>query len=229
MNKSENRPTAEFDHNVAWKREQVAEGYDAKRFTSLSGRLYDRMEKRAIGKCLDFIEKNRQIKTALDIPCGTGRISEFLLSRGFQVTGSDISEAMMVVARKTLQHFDSDRINFCSNDIYDIADPDASYDCVTCIRLFQHLTSQERARALCELARVTQRYLIVNAMYTSPYYDFIRKLRKFVGRYAPRYTMSAKEMKRELAESNLRLVKSILTQPGYNGNIVLLLEKYPSS
>jgi len=215
----------EFDHNAGWKSDAVAEQYDKQRFSSLAGRIYNEREKKAISDLLSVAQENNQINTVLDVPCGTGRISEFLLQKGYGVSCGDISNEMITVATKRLAAYQPGVNDFSILDIYNIAkDPD-SYDCVTCIRLFQHLMSDERARALRELARVSKRYVIVNVMYNSFYYGILRGLRLALGRYAPRYTANKQELERELKFASLRMVKSIFTQPGYNGNLVLLLEK----
>jgi SAM-dependent methyltransferase len=66
-------------------------------------RKYEEEEftKGTLGEC-DFIEaetgKNRNI-SILDIGCGTGRHSIELARRGYRVTGLDLSESMLAVAR----------------------------------------------------------------------------------------------------------------------------------
>lgn len=44
----------------------------------------------------------------LDVGCGTGRVTEFLLKKGCRVCGVDISEQMLAGARKKLAQFASD-------------------------------------------------------------------------------------------------------------------------
>ena len=215
----------QFNHNEGWKSESVAREYDAKRFSSLAGRLYNKREQQAISELLDLASRQEKIETILDLPCGTGRISELLVRRGHDVTCADISQEMLDVARERLASYTPGPSEYAIMDIYNIDRPDNSFDCVTCIRLFQHLTSDERARALRELGRVSRRYVIVNVMYTSFYYGILRGIRKVLGRYAPRYTSSRKEIQRETAAASLRVVRSIFPQPGYQGNLVLLLEK----
>ena len=214
-----------FDHNVGWQNEAVAEGYDQRRFTSVSGRAYDSMEKRAIAKLLQLANNKHPIKSVLDVPCGTGRISKFLLDSNVNLTCADISEQMIDVAKARLSKHSNEPQEYAVMDIYNIDRDDGSYDCITCIRLFQHLDSDERTRALRELSRVTRKYVVVNVMYGSGYYGSIRKLRKLVGAYAPRYAVDRRELERELKAGSLRLVKSIFSQPFYGGNLILLLEK----
>jgi ubiquinone/menaquinone biosynthesis C-methylase UbiE len=214
-----------FDHNTDWKSKTVAEHYDERRFTSLGGRLYDRMEKRAVASCLDLAQKISPVSTLLDLACGTGRISEFLASRGYRLTCGDISEEMIGVAKKRLASGGFDQIQFLKLDIYQTGQSDETYDCVTAFRLFQHLTSEQRAKALREMARISRRFVLVNVMHTSAYYGAVRKLRLALGRYTTRYTSTQSEVDQELNYAGLRIVRSVFTQPGFNGNRVLLMEK----
>ena len=225
MSKNTDLESQPFDHNTGWKSRSVAEHYDGRRFTSLGGRLFDRAEKHAISACLDAAEQVSPVKEMLDLACGTGRISEFLAARGYQLTCGDISDEMLRVAKMRLESAGAVNATFLNLDIYKIDQPDAHFDCVSAFRLFQHLTSEQRGRALREMARISRRFVLVNVMHTSTYYEVVRKLRRALGRYATRYTSSQEETDRELNFAGLRIVRSIFTQPGFNGNRVLLLEK----
>jgi len=216
---------SKFDHNAGWQNESVAERYDARRFSSVSGRAFDKMEKQAIGNLLELANRTHRCRDVLDIPCGTGRISEFLLDKGVNLTCADISEQMLSVARERLSGHARDVQDYTVMDIYNISRDDESYDCITCIRLFQHLNGDERSKALRELARVTRKYVLVNVMYGSGYYGLVRKARQLVGAYAPRYAVTRQQLQQELNYGGLRVVKSIFSQPLYGGNLVLLLEK----
>ncbi|TSA31187.1 MAG: class I SAM-dependent methyltransferase [Porphyromonadaceae bacterium] len=71
--------------------EDFADGYDREEFT-----------KGTIGE-VDFIEKEAGFNKSariLDVGCGTGRHAIELASRGYNVTGIDLSEAQLAKARK---------------------------------------------------------------------------------------------------------------------------------
>jgi len=225
MSKSTDPGSQPFDHNTGWKSRSVAEHYDGRRFTSLGGRLFDKAEKHAIATCLDVAEKISPIDEMLDLACGTGRISEFLAFRGYQLTCGDISDEMLRVAKARLESAGTGNTTFLNVDIYKVELPSARFDCVSAFRLFQHLTSEQRGHALREMARISRRFVLVNVMHSSTYYDAVRKIRRVLGRYATRYTSTQDEVDRELGYAGLKLLKSIFPQPGFNGNRVLLLEK----
>jgi ubiquinone/menaquinone biosynthesis C-methylase UbiE len=212
-------------HDLAWQSEAVVAAYDERRFSSITGPTFDPLEKRAIGRLLTKAEATDPIRTVLDVPCGTGRISEMLLKRGYTVTCGDISPAMLAAAQKRLSSYRSDQVRYVASDVYALEFPDGAFDCVTSIRLFQHLTSEERGQALRELARVSKRYVIAGVVFTSTYYALVRKLRLALGAYAPRHTASEQDIRREVAHAGLRVVARHFPQPGYSGGLILLLEK----
>jgi len=214
-----------LEHTKGWQSAKVAEAYDARRFKSLGGRLYDQQEKKAIASLLDLAERRGPTRDVLEMASGTGRISEMLAARGYTLSCGDVSREMQEVAERRLANAGYRNVRFEILDIYAIAERDNAFDCVCAFRLFQHLTSEERARALRELARVSRRFVLVNVMYTSTYYGLIRRLRRALGRYTTRYTASRDQIQAELSFAGLALVQQVFTQPGFNGNLVLLAEK----
>ena len=98
----------------------------------------------------------------LDVACGTGDLSLELLNRGFSVTGIDLSEEMLEIAKqKTASWYagvparDNSQFsifNFQFANAEALPFPDASFDAVTCafgVRNFAHLD-----KGLEEMTRV---------------------------------------------------------------------------
>lgn len=75
--------------------DSVADKYD-NWYETKEGAMYDRLEKKAISK---YLPRNIQDKKLLELGCGTGHWSKFFSEFGFDVTGVDISECMINVAR----------------------------------------------------------------------------------------------------------------------------------
>jgi ubiquinone/menaquinone biosynthesis C-methylase UbiE len=73
----------------------LANEYDSW-YESAKGRMYDRLEKKAISRCLAPGGKGKKL---LEDGCGTGHWSRFFSECGFEVTGVDISERMINIAR----------------------------------------------------------------------------------------------------------------------------------
>lgn len=80
----------------------------------------------------------------LDVACGTGDMCLLLAKRGFAVTGVDLSEEMLAIARQKTasSNFQLSTFNFQLGDAEHLPFEDASFDAVTCafgVRNFVHL------------------------------------------------------------------------------------------
>ncbi len=73
----------------------LADKYDSW-YESAKGRMYDRLEKKAISRYLPLRSKGKKL---LEVGCGTGHWSRFFSEYGFEVTGVDISERMIDIAK----------------------------------------------------------------------------------------------------------------------------------
>lgn len=158
----------------AYKNKSVASSYDEDRFKSLKGKIEDKLEKTAIEKALSKISG---IQTVLDIPCGTGRITEFLLSKGFKLTGLDISGSMIDVAKERLKQF-SNLEKLAVGDAENILFGDSSYDLVTSIRFFGHIPHDTKLIVLREFMRISKKYIIVGYAMKNTIRGYERKLLK---------------------------------------------------
>ena len=153
-----------LDPKVHYQNRAVASAYDKERFTTWGGRFGHWKEVRAIERALD---RASGIQSALDVPCGTGRITKILLDRGLQVTGLDISLAMMEEAKKKLQEYER-RVTFVAGDATNLQFPDDSFDIVTSVRLFGHVPGETRIQMLREFRRVSRRWVLVNYFDLNP-------------------------------------------------------------
>ena len=75
---------------------KIASRYDTW-YQTPRGAMYDRLEKRAIDSLLPAVSDGGKL---LEIGCGTGHFSEHFSGKGFAVTGVDISEPMIALARQ---------------------------------------------------------------------------------------------------------------------------------
>jgi len=95
-------PSAEDKRNLEQGQElrfyfsRIAEHYDDW-YESALGSLYDRLEKKAVDR---FLVERRYKGKLLEVGCGTGHWSEYFSSKGFEVTGIDISADMIKVAQR---------------------------------------------------------------------------------------------------------------------------------
>ena len=101
---------------------------------------YDRLN-RLMTLGLDRRWRKRALRgiqgNVLDVACGTGDMAVSLVERGCTVTGIDLSEEMLAIARQK-----APMVTFMIADAEHLPFPDASFDAVTCafgVRNFVHL------------------------------------------------------------------------------------------
>jgi len=110
--------------------------------------LYDKAEKKVLGRLLPDAGQGKRL---LDVGCGTGHWSAYFARRGFEVTGIDISEQMIEVARgknisgSRFEVADAENLPFADNQ-FDVA------TAVTVIEFAAHPT-----RLVAEMARCVKK------------------------------------------------------------------------
>jgi SAM-dependent methyltransferase len=89
-------------------------------------------------------------RRALDFGCGTGRSTRFLRNLGFNVTGIDISEDMLQIARATDPPGD---YRLVSGDAFTQLSP-GSFDLVLCAFPFDNIPGEKKVGILCGLGKL---------------------------------------------------------------------------
>ena len=100
-----------------------AETYDDFCRTPL-GHFIDMVEHDILGK----VAQPRSGEIAVDLGCGTGAYSVWLQEQGLSVTGVDLSEKMLAVARRKA----SDRVKFIRADLSHLPFPSGQFDFAIC-------------------------------------------------------------------------------------------------
>lgn len=164
------------------------------------------------------------VQVALDLPCGTGRLSRTLLEFSNQVILGDSSQAMLDVASEEVR---DPRVSCRLMDAESIGLPDASVDLVFCHRFLYHVTSKaRRSRMLSEMVRVTRRYVILS--YYPP--GFLNRWRRFRRRLlcqdVPEASQpSDSQYREEIRAAGLQLVHTATFRHFPVTGVFLLLER----
>ncbi len=125
----------------------LADKYDSW-YESTKGRMYDRLEKKAISHYLSPGAKGKKL---LEIGCGTGHWSRFFSEYGFEVTGVDISERMINTAKSK----NISNASFQLADGHSLPFPDGDFDVTAAITTLEFVRDAEGV--LREMARCTRK------------------------------------------------------------------------
>ena len=88
----------------------------------------------------------------LDVGCGGGILSEALVKAGARVTGLDLSEASVEVAKYNAQSQNL-QIDYRYESVQDVADKEAgTFDAITCMEMLEHVPEQGKVVAACAKA-----------------------------------------------------------------------------
>lgn len=201
------------DIKKGWQDNETAESYDDKRFTTLSGRISDSLDKIAIKKGLSQIDTDGKI---LDLPCGTGRIMHHLYHAGYKnITGADISDQMINVAKNKMQ---GSNISFIKTEAEHTEFPDDTFAAITSIRFMGHIPRNTRVEILREFNRVCDGPIIIEYSIRNPIASGVKSLLRTLTVRArlPKqwkwHDVSCSELEDELREAGLktsRLIKKL--------------------
>lgn len=201
--------------------EDVVRNYDV-RFKG--GILGDKSERkwRMILKALGDAE----VSTVLDVPCGTGRFTERILDRGWKLVNADISMPMLKKACGYTHRRDG-YMGCARLNAEHLPFADESLDLVLSIRFLMHVPRDIRINILREYARVSRRYVVLDVRHkycaTLWWKGFRRKLGFSVK--VPEHRYGMRELDRDLAEGNLRIVRKVWSRRLFSEKLVLLCEK----
>jgi len=101
---------------------------------------------------LQKIVQGKNFKHCLEVGCGTGKNTEWLLTICDQITAIDLSQGMLEIAKNKIQ---SDKVNFIEGDITkDWTFAKGTYDLVTFSLMLEHI--EDLDAVFQKLAKVSQ-------------------------------------------------------------------------
>lgn len=118
---------------------KVADKYAQKYFDDLTDTPY-------INKFLALLPKSAKV---LDIGCGPGTFTKYLLGKGFDVEGIDLSSEMLRLARENVP-----QAKFAEIDMRKLTYPDESFDGLLVAYSLIHIPSEEIPAALKGFYRI---------------------------------------------------------------------------
>lgn len=117
------------------------------------GRRADMLERELLGKLLEAFPSARSV---LEIGCGTGHFTRWMVDRGLHAVGLDVSEAMLNEARRL------GGPQYLSGDAHALPFADRSHDLTALITTLEFLA--DPARALAEAVRVARQGVLLGVL-----------------------------------------------------------------
>ena len=202
--------------------ETVAAKYDESRFSSLAGRAFAALERRLVARAFAGLAPGALV---LDLPCGTGRLAELLLSEGYRVVGADISPAMLRVAKERLLPF-GDRFTTIVVDARRLDGKGPRYDGALCARVLMHFPLAEQVEFLAGVARATNGPVVFTQSIDSPYQRFRRFIKGLLRHRQPaRYPLTERDLAALLAGAGLKLRKRYRLLPVVSEAMIVVAER----
>jgi len=203
--------------------DSVASKYDDIRFTKLSHRLRNRRKLDAVQKAIATArDLGWEMKSVLDIPCGTGRMFPLFLNNKITFTGADLSGEMMKVAKKRfgqsglmqgMVRCDAENLPFKTKSI----------DSVVSIRFMFHIPESIRHNILREMTRISKSCLIIDYRHCYTLKYWIKKSLNILGiGKPPSYRFSVKDLHNELNSAGITIVRIFPTLRLFSDKWVVL-------
>jgi len=200
----------------------VAADYDRERFSSLAGRVFNFLDRRAVHLALADLPAG---STIADMPCGTGRLAEIALKSGFAVHGVDIAPAMLAVARQRLAPF-ADRFTAATADIR-FVDPTRQFDAVLSARFLMHFPPDEQQALVSALACVARRRLVLTHGLDTRLHRWRRALKRATGLFQNPavFPVTEDQLAHMLAAAGLREIRRYRILPALSEAVVIVAER----
>jgi SAM-dependent methyltransferase len=219
-------PVKDWDPARHYQDAAVAEAYDRERFSSLPGRLYNWLDKRAVQLALADLPAG---STLADIPCGTGRLAEVALDLGHSVIGIDVSAAMLAFANRRLQRF-GDRFIGHVSDARSLSQ-EMEFDAVLCARFLVHFTFDQQADFITSIARHARRRMIITHGLDSPYQRGRRAAKRLSGffRNPAAFPIDDATLDRLLGAAGFREIRRYRPLPLLSESMIVVAERPPTT
>jgi len=109
----------------------------------------------------EILQNNSESKSVIDVGCGMGEFTLELVSREQfkKIVGIDFLKETFRLTYENTKLFE--RATFIEGDLLSIPFNDRSFDITICINVLHHIHVKDFSNAIQELARITDKYLIL--------------------------------------------------------------------
>jgi ubiquinone/menaquinone biosynthesis C-methylase UbiE len=144
----------------------------------------------------DLLLIDNKIGSAIDVGCGIGNfLFELVCKKKFKtIVGVDFLKETMRIAHEKKQFFGT--VDFIQGNLLSLPFKERSFDLTVCVNVLHHVHKEDVPKALDELSRITNKYLMVEIRNRNnvleSFYENIPLRRKY--KNLPQYTMSISEL-----------------------------------
>ncbi len=186
-------------------------------------------ERRAVGRAL---RAAGSVRSLLDVAAGNGRWLPLLAGKATgPVVAVDLSLAELQLARGALSaNLPEGRAAYAASDAGALPFRSQSFDLVVCLGLFPHVRRSGRVRALRELRRVSNRWVLVQYAHAEGLGFLWQRTKKSIGLSArlPRNHLTRREVQAEMRQAGLG-VRGFARVGGPFSRTWIVLAEAPSS
>ena len=179
---------------------------------NLRAKLYGLREEAVFLRLLNNVPEGG---TVLDVPAGTGRYVDHLLSRGFVVGGVDVSPQMLEIARQRIGN-NPNLLFLKVADAVELPFREREFSGVTCMRLYHRTPPEIRRKMLAEVRRVSQGWAILYFGWTNGWLALRRSIRSLFlrGRPSNPHPVTMSQLRSELHSVGMQLEEAGWVLPG---------------
>lgn len=98
--------------------------------------------------------KSLKNKKVLDLGCGQGDLAMYMAKKGADVIGIDYSRDAINLANKKLKYKIAGKISFKRTKINNLNFPASSFDLITCIDVFEHISKKELEQVMAKIRKL---------------------------------------------------------------------------
>jgi SAM-dependent methyltransferase len=204
------------------RRAEKAASYDTKYDREFHKRISKRREKRLLDAILARTGANDRL---LDVPSGTGRLSDVLAHHGERIYEVDYSLEMLRLCRENGAEYQP---RLAEATVLRLPFADRAFDLAVSIRLSHHLPEREaRIAHVRELLRVSRRCALITFFNEGSWKSQLRETRRryFASGKRSKYTLRRDEVRRVAAEQGFRVVGFWALSRLFSGHDFALFER----
>lgn len=158
-------------------------------------------------------------KSVLDLPCGAGRFWELLArSPDRQLMAADYSQDMINTALNFQPPHIARRFKTFQTSVFDIKLPDASVDCIFCMRLLHHIGTEEARRKMFHEFRRVSRDTVCLSLWVDGNIQALRRSRsqnsRLTFQYHTRFLFERNQIESEIHQSGFNIIGYVDLLPG---------------